>query len=323
MEAAGLRPAEINMGITEIVLLIIGMAIFAASFFIPEKYSAQDEKDYKEIREKLKTFLKQELQMAQISLEEKTDEVIVATTEKAERYMERITNEKMLAVQEYSDTVLEQIHKNHEEAVFLYDMLNSKHDQIKITTIDINNKVDEVKKEISIEAEEIVSGIATQKIEESLTGQIQAILRGMVQESVHEAVKNINPMPRDTRPVSDNPVPVPVRGAEEFRQLSLEAPEIIIEEEQPLLIHQVKKVAPKKKTPARKASLPTYPNHEFSTDSSTRFEEKKEDVTGGANTNSNKEKILQLHHDGKSDVDIAKELGLGIGEVRLIIGLYK
>ena len=37
----------------------------------------------------------------------------------------------------------------------------------------------------------------------------------------------------------------------------------------------------------------------------------------------NKERILELHKTGKSAVAIAKELGLGIGEVNLVIGLYK
>ena len=38
---------------------------------------------------------------------------------------------------------------------------------------------------------------------------------------------------------------------------------------------------------------------------------------------SNKEKILALYKEGKSNVAIAKELGLGIGEVKLIIDLFK
>lgn len=33
--------------------------------------------------------------------------------------------------------------------------------------------------------------------------------------------------------------------------------------------------------------------------------------------------ILSLHKEGKKDVEIAKELGLGLGEVKLVIGLYK
>ena len=38
---------------------------------------------------------------------------------------------------------------------------------------------------------------------------------------------------------------------------------------------------------------------------------------------SNKEKILSLHKKGKSNMAIAKSLGLGIGEVKLIIDLFE
>ena len=40
------------------------------------------------------------------------------------------------------------------------------------------------------------------------------------------------------------------------------------------------------------------------------------------NKNSN-ERILALHKAGKSNMAIAKELGLGIGEVKLVIDLFK
>ena len=40
-------------------------------------------------------------------------------------------------------------------------------------------------------------------------------------------------------------------------------------------------------------------------------------------TGNNNEKILQLSKEGKSNVEIAKELGLGIGEVKLVIDLFK
>lgn len=35
------------------------------------------------------------------------------------------------------------------------------------------------------------------------------------------------------------------------------------------------------------------------------------------------EEILVLHRDGHSEVEIARKLGLGVGEVRLVIGLYR
>ena len=37
----------------------------------------------------------------------------------------------------------------------------------------------------------------------------------------------------------------------------------------------------------------------------------------------NNDRILMLHQQGFSDVEIARELGLGLGEVKLVIGLFK
>ena len=39
--------------------------------------------------------------------------------------------------------------------------------------------------------------------------------------------------------------------------------------------------------------------------------------------NNNNEKILRLHKLGKSETAIAKDLGLGVGEVKLVIDLFK
>ncbi len=41
------------------------------------------------------------------------------------------------------------------------------------------------------------------------------------------------------------------------------------------------------------------------------------------NMQNNNEKILKLHSEGKTNLQIAKELGLGMGEVKLVIDLYK
>ncbi len=44
---------------------------------------------------------------------------------------------------------------------------------------------------------------------------------------------------------------------------------------------------------------------------------------GDADGKNNNDKILELHKQGKSNVAIAKELGLGVGEVKLVIGLFE
>lgn len=42
-----------------------------------------------------------------------------------------------------------------------------------------------------------------------------------------------------------------------------------------------------------------------------------------ADGRNNNERILELYSQGKSKVAIAKELGLGVGEVKLVIDLFK
>lgn len=44
--------------------------------------------------------------------------------------------------------------------------------------------------------------------------------------------------------------------------------------------------------------------------------------SSGSEDHNHNDDILFLHSAGKSDVDIAKELGLGLGEVKLVIGLF-
>ncbi len=115
----------------EIVLLILGIAIFALSFFV---FGGNSKQDLTEIREEVKEEVRQALnvQMAEAgrqwedTLREKAEDAVNNT----ERELSKVSNEKIMAVNEYSDTVLAEIDKNHKEAMFLYDMLNDKHRNI-------------------------------------------------------------------------------------------------------------------------------------------------------------------------------------------------
>ncbi len=49
---------------------------------------------------------------------------------------------------------------------------------------------------------------------------------------------------------------------------------------------------------------------------------KDEPIKSSSEGNNNNQKILELYNKGMSNMDIAKELGLGIGEVKLVIGLF-
>ena len=106
------------MEILQIVVLFVGAILFTVSFFIPDKQVSS-----KEIREKeekiIKDIIDKELADVRRRVDEITEDSIERAKDTTERQMDRITNEKMMAINEYSDTVMTEIHKNHEEAVFL------------------------------------------------------------------------------------------------------------------------------------------------------------------------------------------------------------
>lgn len=129
------------MGILEIVLLIAGVIIFTGSFFLPLGGEKNTGIDQKAAKEEIHGLVEEEMNNVRSKMQDKMEETSEDAIEKAERALERLTNEKIMAVNEYSDTVLQEIHKNHEEAMFLYDMLNSKHANIKDTVSKMDKAV--------------------------------------------------------------------------------------------------------------------------------------------------------------------------------------
>ena len=238
MEAAGEYPAEINMGLTEILLIVLGVLAVVGSFVLPESLTKDKAKEM----------------------------------EKTERYMERLSNEKIMAIQEYSDTVLSQINKNHEEAVFLYDMLNNKHIQVKNTAAEINTKVQDVKADIE-------QTIQEQMLELPQENNVENIDVGNVEVNFDKTVK------KDIK-------------AENVKE------------------EKTKRVATKRKAPVKKTIAKKKSNSEKTPEIEIQFEP-------DSDIGSNKSKILKLHEEGKSNMAIAKSLGLGIGEVKLIIDLFE
>ncbi|NTV77586.1 MAG: hypothetical protein HGA25_00200 [Clostridiales bacterium] len=227
----------------EIVLLIIGIVIFAIGIFMPQKATESQKIDEKKLEQQLKESVMKELEAAKGKIEDIVEETVAYSVDKTERAIDRLTNEKILAVNEYSDTVLATIHKNHEEAVFLYDMLTDKQKAIKNSVSEIN------------------------KVSEKAT----------VKKSQTETTDSKNDL--NTEKTT-----------------------------------QTKKTETKAKGNKKVDFEPMFSEK---VDVSIQF-------TPGQETSKNSnERILNLHKAGKSNVAIAKELGLGIGEVKLVIDLYK
>lgn len=121
------------MEMLEIVLLFAGGIIFILSFFIPDKKRETAGQTKAVAKEEISELVSKELQSVRSHVDDVVEESVTYAMEKTERALERLSNEKIMAVSEYSDTVLSEIHKNHEEAMFLYDMLNNKHVNLKNT----------------------------------------------------------------------------------------------------------------------------------------------------------------------------------------------
>ncbi len=250
------------MEILQIVVLFVGAILFTVSFFIPDKQVST-----KEIREKEEKIIKDIIDKELAGVRRKVDEIAEESIERAkdttERQMDRITNEKMMAINEYSDTVMTEIHKNHEEAVFLYDMLNNKHAQVKTTAAELNQTI-----KLSKQTQSATKSKGTDKKnveKQEVTSVVNEVFEPITPADINEPENKIDYVRAD---VSDS------------------------------------------KTEEAEMAIPDTSGIEmmFASDSNE--------------TNSN-EQILMLHKAGKSNMAIARELGLGIGEVKLVIDLFE
>ncbi len=217
------------MEMMEIVLLLIGGCVFVLSFLLPAKKDTDAKLDKEMAQGEIKGMVAAEMNQIRKQVDDTVEEAVAYAMEKTERSMERISNEKIMAVSEYSDTVLTEIDRNHQEVMFLYDMLNDKHTSLKKTVTVVEKKA----KEAEAIAKEAFHSLQPETIVAAQTKTEQAA------------------------------------GPEEKLQKT----------ETPIAEKVTKK-------------------------------------------NSN-EAILALYKLGRSKVQIAQELGLGVGEVELVIGLFK
>ena len=327
----------------EILLLILGAVIFIASFIVPESKSELDAADKQLTQEKLQELLQEEMKNVRSQVADAVDETVHYSMEKTERGLERLTNEKMTAVSEYAQTVLEDIHKNHEEVMFLYDMLNNKHENLKETATEVSMAV----KEASVKVSELDAARAAEPeidpdvpvepvMEDARTGEpiveenfepislsgIEKLKRR--EDSLHEMDKAAESVVK--KAIAQSPVipkekkPAP---AEEKDEKSTEP--AVKTEEKPT----AKPVAEpaKKEKPAKPAESKPKKTAKAKTEAKPQQTQESGDIALSLQPitdNSNKnERVLALHKQGKSNVAIAKELGLGVGEVKLIIDLFK
>lgn len=281
----------------EITLLILGAVIFIASFIIPENKKEAEELDKELVQKELAKMLQEEIKNVHSQVEDTVEETVSYSMERTERALERVTNEKITAVSEYTETVLSDIHKSHEEVMFLYDMLNEKHVNLKETASEVSKTMKE--------ASEVVQEADQAKKEVSMATQA-------LDEALAAATEDW-----DFEPIDISGIEKLKQAAAPRQKESLQQPEKSEQNEMPKPAKSRKpartaNTRKKKSTPAAKKE-----NSENVSNMSMQFD------AGQETAENNNERILELHKKGKSNVAIAKELGLGVGEVKLVIDLFK
>ncbi len=380
----------------EVALLIFGVGTLAVSFMIPEKKEKED--GIQQVDEELvRSLIEKEMADAKDRVSEVVDETLDYAVEKTERSCERISNEKIMAISEYSETVLADINKSHQEVMFLYDMLNDKHNNLKETVKHVDKTAKEAeeaanaaaialaakaKEEAEAKAKEKVK-IETARQEElervaaleraaldkearekeyarrqmarlilpvqqempthrigemkaiplkqdmglaaSVTNENQQELRPLIVKSV-EIVSADIVNSNDMQPVSENVNAGPVSAADlqtlGSRPEDVKVVDVKPADIRPVEVYSFAEQAPRVERPIKKeAQAATLENtvnlmkqQEQAIQQAQTLEESKEN---------NNDRILRLHKEGVSNVDIAKELGLGVGEVKLVLNLYK
>lgn len=216
---------------TEVVLLIVGFISISVSFFVGNKKKSAYDPESMEPQEGARdiwTPKEENIIREQISeiLEQEKETVIAETTQ----CLNTKSNDKIMEFDEFSSQLMEKINHNHEEVVFMYNMLGEKEKELK----------DMMAKKTAPEKE---------KVQE---------------EQAH--VQEVKPA-------------VPAASEE------------------------------KKPDPAQKAGKDS-------------VAEKSSGRSMSAEKGSTNEKIVSMYKQGKSVLDISKELNIGQGEVKLMIALY-
>lgn len=241
----------------EICLVIIGLIFVLCSFLFSEHLSAGDAKE--DMRNAVNVASVTE-EIVKRQVEAEVANIIDDKLDAMEVKAERLTSEKIMAMGEFSDDIQKRISENHEEVMFLYNMLNDKEDVLKNTIRDIEAVKASVKKMAS------------------------------ANESAHDVTENkaSNDIESETKKMEIG------EQAELLKAATVESLEPAVE---------------KKEEFAVKNELQQENN------------DNREQETRKGEMNKN-QKILELRSQGKTNIEIAKELGLGVGEVSLVIDLF-
>lgn len=263
------------MIVIEIIMILIGLGALIASFRLSNDNKENDgvkaEIDSEQIDEKIREAVK------------KTEEEIL---NKADEKFSQISNDKIMGFNEYSNEIFDKIEKNHEETVFLYNMLTEKEKEIQ----NLIHSVDTTNADLRDETAK-----AYQKVKKQLSDVDSALKQMEVENVKDDTIKALKA--EEITTLSEN-------GKEnvfENDEVSMSEKNTVLDEEEAKAIAEITNEA--------------YISH---TQDDNIFEENNKSEN---KLNSNSE-IIALYKKGRNVLEISKMLSIGQGEVKLVIDLY-
>ena len=280
----------------EVTLLVIGLIVIAASFIFSNKADGEEVNTGKsvEFTEKQKEDIRKQVMNI-------LDDEIEEVKDKTEVALDKLSNQKMLEMNEYSDTILGEINRNHNEVMFLYDMLNEKKKEINITVRDMNIAKKEIENTVK-SADEPVKNTRKKDVMQEIADMNEDVGGFMASEEILKEEKKLTGIKKNASILDQLDAVV--------EAVSDDTPA-----DEDAVVKKTRKKTATGKTAAKRVK-------------DAVVKESLRDNTAGRDpksleTGNNNERILELASKGKSNVEIAKELGLGIGEVKLVIDLFK
>ncbi|MBR1597438.1 MAG: hypothetical protein IJ661_00835 [Lachnospiraceae bacterium] len=284
------------MTVTVVVMILLGIAFVIASFIISEKLTKNEDNvklDLMTVDDNYE-FSERELQIIKRKIEDvianQAKDILYQTNES----LSNMANEKTMALGDYAVAVCEDIEKNHKEVMFLYSMLDDKQKEIMKTVKDVDASKQEAREILSEARMENEKLLSTFELSNDRNTQMADASRHTVNAEAHHNIDNeqlINEQMNNIPADNDQNAANASKNLEEkdFGEESLD-------DELDNIFDEIDKT-------------------------DIDFDEVLEnDFKNDSNAN---EIILEMYQNGHSIIDIAKELGLGVGEVKLVIDLYQ
>ena len=274
----------VKMAGMEIFLIIIGVTAIIGSFIF-EKTLEKNDNTNENNSGVTEAMLEEQVSKA-------VDHILDDRIEETEAKMDKLSNEKIMAVGDYSDNVLKEIDKNHDEVMFLYSMLNEKEKEVKNAVNDVEN----IKRSINV----IADNEKADKADKSET---------FANNQINNNIKNTRVSKETISDVSD-----------------MKDELLTLQEKKAEETMEINNVSVKDNNNSN-LTISTAKDNRDKTEKNLNLNTGKKNkgvaIAHKDVKKNNNNKILELYSKGMSNIDIAKKLNLGIGEVRLVIDLYR